>query len=61
LNLHRATEAIAAKVVMKSKERQQRKAQDAPDNPSNSVRKRVMVDMRGILNDPENWDERLWP
>ena len=58
---------------MKSKKRQQRKAQDAPltnnshrahdapDNPPNSVRKRVIVDTRGILNDPENWDERLWP
>ena len=21
----------------------------------------MIVDMRGILNDPENWDERLWP
>ena len=58
---------------MKSKKRQQRKAQDAPltnnshqahdapDNPPNSVRKRVIVDMRGILNDPENWNKRLWP
>src|SRR5882762_7048889 len=58
---------------MKSKKRQQRKAQDAPltnnshraydapDNPPNSARRRVIVDTRGILNDPENWDERLWP
>jgi hypothetical protein len=58
---------------MKSKKRQQRKARDAPlnnnshqahdapDNPPNSIRKRVIVDMRGIINDPENWDERLQP
>jgi hypothetical protein len=58
---------------MKSKKRQQRKARDAPltnnshrahdapDNPPNSVRKRVIVDARGILNDPENWDKRLRP
>jgi hypothetical protein len=44
---------------MKSKNRQQRKAHDAPNNPPNPIRKRVMVDMRGILNDPENWDKRL--
>jgi hypothetical protein len=56
---------------MKSKKRQQRKAQDAPlnnnshwahdapDNPPNSFRKRVIVDARGILNNLENWDERL--
>jgi hypothetical protein len=58
---------------MKSKKRQQRRARDAPltnnshrahdapDNPPHSVRKRVIVDTRGILNDPENWDERLRP
>jgi hypothetical protein len=58
---------------MKSKKRQQRKAwdapltnnshwaHDAPDNPPNSTRRWVIVDTRGILNDPENWDERLWP
>jgi hypothetical protein len=58
---------------MKSKKRQQKKAwdvpltnnshraHDAPDNPPHSVRKRVIVDTRGILNDPENWDERLQP
>src|SRR5882762_10633950 len=58
---------------MKSKKRQQRRAQDAPltnnshrahdapDNPPHSVRKRVIVDTRGIINDPENWDERLRP
>jgi len=58
---------------MKSKKRQQRKAQDAPlnnnshcaydapDNSPNSIRKRVIVDTRGILNDPENWDEGLQP
>jgi hypothetical protein len=58
---------------MKSKKKQQRKAQDAPltnnshwahnasDNPPNSISKRVIVDVKGILNDPENWDERLWP
>jgi hypothetical protein len=58
---------------MKSEKRQQRRARDAPltnnshqahdapDNPPHSVRKRVIVDTRGIINDPENWDERLWP
>src|SRR5882762_2244884 len=58
---------------MKSKKRQQRRARDAPltnnshrahdasDNPPHSVRKRVIVDTRGILNDPENWDERQRP
>src|ERR1700692_1073561 len=58
---------------MKSKKRQQRRARDAPltnnshrahdapENPPHSVRKRVIVDTRGIINDPENWDERLWP
>jgi len=58
---------------MKSKKRQQRRARDAPltnnshrahdapDNPPHSVRKRVIVDTRGIINDPENWDKRLQP
>jgi hypothetical protein len=58
---------------MEAKKRQQRKAQDAslinnshwahdaPDNPPNSIRRWVIVDPRGILEKPENWDERLWP
>ena len=57
---------------MTSKKKQQRKAQaaslkkshranDAPDNPSDSVRKKVVVDYRETKSHPERRDERLRP
>jgi len=46
---------------MKAKKREQRKAHETPDNPSNCIRRQVILDPRGILENPENWDERLWP
>jgi len=57
---------------MTSKKKQQRKAQaaslkkshwayDAPDNPSDSVRKKVIIDHRETKSHPERRDKRLRP